>query len=226
MPVILFAALPAGAAGVFYSFDTSADGTESYTSNPTVEIGLAGPSSFEVNGSVLSTSSSGGWTSLASQNLSGVTWMGNGGTGTPGHSATINPSSTGNSYSLTLPTTGLSEMAISFDYRYAGITGSGAFTSFTYSINGGAPVEVPGATLSLSASSPSTAFNTWSVDLTELTEIEDQDSVTFTWNLPNFGGGNSFRMDNLQLTAVPEPGVTLLAGLAAAFMAGYRRKAM
>lgn len=215
--------LSAEAAGVFYSFDTLADGTGGFTTGATTEIGLAGNSSFSVNGSMLSSGNAGGWTSPAAQNISGVTWIGTGGTGTPGHSAAINPDSTGNSYSLTLPTTALSQMSVSFNYRYAGAPATPAFTSFTYSINGGAATDVPGANLSLSASSPSSAFNTWSMDLSALTAINNQSTVTLTWNLPDFVAGRSFRMDNLQLVTIPEPGTAMLAGFAT-LLAGIRRR--
>jgi len=221
---LCFLPLTTEAAGVFYSFDTVPDGTGNFTTAATTEIGLTGTSTFTRNGSVVSIDSNGGWTSTAAQNISGIEWTGDGGTGEPGHSAAINPGSVGNSYSLTLPTTALSQMFVSFDYRYAGAPANPAFTSFTYSINGGTAQAVPGADLSLSASSPSSVFNQWSMDLGGLTAIENQSSVTLTWNLPDFGGGQSFRMDNLQVVAVPEPSAAFLSTVAAVMLAGRRRR--
>ena len=223
-PAMALCSLPltAEAAGVYYSFDTVADGTGNFTTASTAEVGIMGTSTFTRNGSVVSIDSNGGWTSTAAQNISGNEWIGDGGTQEPGHSAAINPGSAGNSYSLTLPTTTLSQMFVSFDYRYAGAPANPAFTSFTYSVNGGTAQAVPGADLSLSASSPSSRFNQWSMDLSGLTAIENQGSVTLTWNLPNFGDGQSFRMDNLQLVAVPEPSAAFLSTVAAVMLAGFR----
>ncbi|WAC20784.1 PEP-CTERM sorting domain-containing protein [Luteolibacter sp. SL250] len=223
-----FPIFSASAAGVFYSFDTEMDGTGVFdgdqvakTVDATANDGF-GAVSMSYTGTVHPTGMAGGAASFTA--FDGTTWDGSGGTGTPGRSLGFNPSSTGNSFSMTFSTLSLSNLALRMNIRAGASSGSniGGFSSFTYSINGGAPVNV-GADLSFTTA---TSFQVWTADLSALTggAIDDNSEVTLNWTIGDLSSARSLRVDNLQITAVPEPSGGLLAGLAASTLLVRRRR--
>ncbi|MEC8332572.1 MAG: sulfatase-like hydrolase/transferase, partial [Verrucomicrobiota bacterium] len=118
--------------------------------------------------------------------------------------------STGNSFQITLDTTSIQDLYVKLRYRLNGIqTTSGqlvqGFSSFEYSVNGGAFAAVPGVSLSLANNT--NYNNLWQADLSSVAAIEDSGSVTLRWALPNIAQGSSkqIRMDDLEVTALFDP---------------------
>lgn len=187
----------------FFSFDTTPDGSNAFQAAVTTNLGFVGTPAITRTGTVLA--DSGGAASFT--DFTGVTWLGSGVATTPGHCACFNNGSQNNSLSLTFSTLGLRHLRLRMDIRSAAQAGGiapTAFSSFTYDIGGG-PQPVPGADLSLIADN--SAFHEWAVDLSALTELENRPSVTLTWTVKNLQAtpAESFRVDNLQVTASPLP---------------------
>lgn len=225
---LAFLALPVSAAGVFYSFDSTLDGTGAFngsttakTANATASEGFGTPA-LTYAGSIHSADMVGGAASFTAYN--GTTWLGSGGTGAPGHSLVWNPNSTGNTFSLTISTLNLTNLVIRLDARAGNSGGANlaGFSSFTYAING----TNQGAVGANPAFANVTTYQQWSVDLSTATggAINNQNEVTLTWNIPNLGGNQSLRLDNLQITAIPEPASVALLGLAACVPLVRRRR--
>ena len=184
----------------FFSFDTSVDGSNSFIDTPTAAYGFRPLPVISRTGTVLA--DAGGAASYT--DFTGVTWLGSGGAATPGHSLTFNNGSANNSLSLSFSTLGLGQIRLRMDIRSAAQAGGvapAAFTSMTYDIGSG-PQPVPGATLAVTADN---AFHEWTADFSSLPAINNQRKVTLTWTVKTLQmtPAESFRMDNLQLTASP-----------------------
>ena len=117
--------------------------------------------------------------------------------------------SNNNSWQVTLNTNGVTALAAEFKYRLNGVESAGSpvtsLAAFEYQIGGGSFQAVPGASLVLANNS--NYNNTWTVDLSSLTAIENQSSVTLRWSLPDLDAvsGTQVRMDDLQITGVHAP---------------------
>jgi len=207
LPVLLFSLssiLIAGscsAATVLYSFDTLQNGEGVYTQSVSANSGFGSASSIARTGTVRATNDAGGEASFT--DFQGVTWLGSGSSTTPGHSLNWGGNSTGNTFSLTLDTTGLVDLTMRMAVRSAGTGALLDFGSFSYDIGSG-PIAITTGTSGFTAGS---AFSVWTADLSSIGAIEGAPSVTFTWTLANIASGASFRVDNLQISAdaVPEP---------------------
>jgi hypothetical protein len=185
----------------FFSFDTTTDGTNAFQIAVTTNQGFAGTPAITRTGTVLA--DAGGATNFT--DFTGTTWLGSGGSTTPGHSACFNNGSQNNSISLAFSTLGLRQVRLRMDIRSAAQTGgvaAAAFSSFTYDVGGG-PQPVPGVNLNVVVDNA--AYHEWLADLATLAEINNRPSVTLTWTVKNLQGtpAESFRMDNLQVTASP-----------------------
>ncbi len=225
---LLTAAGTSSAAGLFYSFDQnkngSGDETTGFTLVTTAISGFASSSDVTYTGSSLRTQADGGETSFVSFE-GGTPWLGSGGSSTPGHSLAWNQGSTGNTFSFNLDTTGTTDLAIRLTVRSAaGVSAITDFTSFTYNTGSG-PVAI---TSGISNFTADAGFSQWSANLSGLTAVENQQSVAFQWTIPSIPSGDSFRVDNIQLTAVPEPSTVVLLGLAlaAGVVVARRRRAV
>lgn len=224
--VLLVAVSLAGvahAASVFYTFDTALDGTGSFTTSVSGNDGFASVSSVSLTGSKLN--QTGGAASYVDP--LGNTWLGSGGSATPGHTIGWGDPSTGNSFSVTLDTTGLENLNVRLDVRAAN-TGSSvltAFSSFTYSIDGGAATAI---SVPLTFQTGGNAFYEWTADLSSISALANQSSVTLKWGVPNLSGFGSLRIDNLEITAstaIPEPSsYAAFAGLASLGALAVRRR--
>lgn len=194
----------ARAAVVFYTFDTAMNGNGSFTTDVAGNDGFAQVSSVTQAGSNILTNTGG----ASYVDPDGNTWAGSGSSVTPGHSLTWTGLSSGNSFSLTLDTTGLANLNVTLDIRSAGTTPVTMFSSLIYSVNGG-----PGISINVPLSFSTGSFNEWTADLSSITALNNQPNVTLTWNLPNIAGGNSLRIDNLEISAaaIPEPSTVALA---------------
>lgn len=112
-------------------------------------------------------------------------------------------SSTGNSFQVTLDTTGVEDISVRFGYRLNGVQSSAglvtALSAFEYSVDGGGFISVPGVSLALNNNG--TWGDEWSADLSTATAIENAGLVTFRWTLPDLaqGANQQIRVDDLEL---------------------------
>lgn len=65
----------------------------------------------------------------------------------------------------------------------------------------------------------------FTLDLPGLTGIENQPTVSLRFEIPDLSSVQSFRVDNIQMAAVPEPSsaVMLLGGVATLSLLRHRR---
>ena len=112
-------------------------------------------------------------------------------------------SSTGNSFQVTLDTTGVEDISVRFGYRLNGVQSSAglvtALSAFEYSVGGGSFISVPGVSLALNNNG--TWGDEWSADLSTATAIENAGLVTLRWTLPDLaqGANKQIRVDDLEL---------------------------
>ncbi len=112
-------------------------------------------------------------------------------------------SSAGNSFQVTLDTTGVEDISARFEYRLNGVQSSAglvtALSAFEYSVDGGGFISVPGVSLVLNNNG--TYNNEWSADLSAATAIENAGSITLRWTFPDLiqTSGKQIRVDNLEL---------------------------
>lgn len=199
----------------FWSFDTFTSGDGAFTTAVTAETMPGTPTISYAGSSLLS---SGGSTFTA---FNGTTWTGSNGSATPGHSLGWSSGSTGNSFSITLDTTGLESLQVAMSIRsYTG--GLTSFSSLEYNTGSG----FVSSGLSLSPFSTSTSFVNYSLDLSSLTAINNQSSVTLRWTLASIPNNTSVRIDNIQLSAstVPEPSALALFALGIGLFLLRRRR--
>lgn len=150
-------------------------------------------------------------------------------------SQTVGAALTGASFTVTLATTGLTDLTMQFDIRsataQAGTPAPGAFSAMEYSLNGTDWISL-GVTSPTWAHSTSTLWDRTPVlDFSGVDAIENQSSVQlrFTFEDSGVAAGESpanmnVRVDNLVITAVPEPGSVMLLGLAAVSAVVRRRR--
>ncbi|MBN2507117.1 MAG: FAD-dependent oxidoreductase [Verrucomicrobia bacterium] len=193
-------ALTVDGAHCFFSFDTDAGGTNGFQEAVTANVGFPGTPAVSRTGTLQA--DAGGAESFT--DFTGVTWLGSGGSTTPGHSLVLNNGSVNNSLSLEFSTLGLQRVRLRMDVRSAAQPGGVApaeFTGLTYTIGGG-PQPVPGASLSVVADN---AFHEWALDLSTLTAINNRPWVMLRWTIKNLNAtpAESFRVDNIQATAWP-----------------------
>ena len=112
-------------------------------------------------------------------------------------------SSTGNSFQVTLDSTGVEGISARFKYRLNGVQSSAglvtALSAFEYSVDGGGFIAVPGVSLALNNNTDYN--NEWSADLNAITAIENAGSITLRWTLPDLiqTSGAQIRVDDLEL---------------------------
>ena len=122
---------------------------------------------------------------------------------------TTSAPSTGNSFQVTLDSTGVEDISARFNYRLNGVRSSAglvtALSAFEYSIDGGGFVSVPGVSLALNNGGD--WGDEWSADLTAVTAIEDAGSITLRWTFPDLiqTSGKQIRVDNLELLGTYDP---------------------
>jgi arylsulfatase A-like enzyme len=111
--------------------------------------------------------------------------------------------STGNSFQVTLDTTGVEDISARFEYRLNGVQSSvglvTALSAFEYSVDGGGFISVPGVSLALNNNI--SYNNEWSADLSAATAIENAGSITLRWTFPDLiqASVKQIRVDNLEL---------------------------
>lgn len=219
-----------GAAAVF-SFQNLPSSATSFSNSVTDYTGFASAPTISVTGSSTGNNAGSPGSFLA---YNGITYSGSGTGGSGGYSRGWGAGSTGNSFTIALNMTGLEGLNLRFDYRSAGSGTSPqpqtAFTSFQYSLNGGDTWEnVGGADLSLSTWILNVDTIQWystSFDLSGLGAINGAANVRLKFDFGDLTSSpdTTFKIDNLQLTAVPEASAGLLAFMAAASFLARRRR--
>ena len=117
---------------------------------------------------------------------------------------TASAPSTGNSFQVTLDSTGVEDISARFMYRLNGVRSSAglvtAFSEFEYSVDGSGFISVPGVSLALS-NNGSYINNEWVADLSAVTAIENAGIVTLRWTFPDLieTSGKQIRVDNLEI---------------------------
>ncbi len=191
--------------------DTLQNGSGDFTDAP-ANFTFPGASSISGN---YSPSPQGGESSFT--DFIGNTWTGSGGSGAGGHSLQWNPDFEGGFFELTLDTSGLQDLNIRMGVRDAigsGGSRAGGFSSFTYDLDdGNGALAIPGTP----GFGTNNNFNEWSMDLSSITEIANQSTVIFRWELPDIAGNSSLRIDNVQFTAIPEPSTLMLVTICGLF---------
>ncbi len=126
----------------------------------------------------------------------------------------------GNYFQLNLNTTGYSDLSIRFDYRSTS-TGPASFISVQYDTGSGF-TNLVGAPTAMTNDS---TFRAWSFDASAVSAIENVSSVAIRWNIATTGSSTgTLRIDNLQVTAIPEPASVLLFGLGSMVLLLRRRR--
>lgn len=108
---------------------------------------------------------------------------------------------------LDIDLTGYQELQIRWDYRSTGTGPSGA--ELEYKVGAGSWESIESIVLSADSD-----YHTYERDLASISAIENQPSVQF--KLSSFSGGSrsgTHRIDNLQLSAIPEPAVAAFIAL-------------
>jgi uncharacterized sulfatase len=111
---------------------------------------------------------------------------------------------TGNSWQVILDTRNVASLTARFSHRFNGVKSAGilvtSLTAFEYKIGSGAWTPVPGAILTVANSSDWS--NSWSMNLSSVTVLNNQPEVTLRWRFPDLDQLTSaqVRMDNLQIT--------------------------
>lgn len=135
--------------------------------------------------------------------------------------------SVASTFTLSLDTTGLTDLNIRMDIRSAE-SGAGTrtegFTSVEYSLNGGTDYTLIAGIPPFGITSNN--FNAYSIDLSALDAIENQANVLLQFSLPEQNNPNfsNVRIDNLLVTAVPEPASMVLVALAGGTLLFRRRR--
>jgi iduronate 2-sulfatase len=185
-------------AGAYFAFQDAAD---AYSETVTAST-FPGTPVFSKTGTALGTYSNAGPTFTAFDGLvrpTGLcaTWRGE-----------VAGGSDNNSWQVSLNTTGVTQLSARFKYRLNNVASGGVpvggLSAFEYQVGSGDFQPVPGAALGLSNN---TSYdNTWTVNLTGLTAIENQSALTLRWKLPDLDqvAGTQVRMDDLQITGTVE----------------------
>ena len=116
---------------------------------------------------------------------------------------TASAPSTGNSFQVTLDSTGVEDISARFKYRLNGVRSSAglvtALSALEYSVDGGGFISVPGVSLALNNNGD--WGDEWSADLSAVTAIENAGPITLRWTFPDLiqTSGKQIRVDNLEI---------------------------
>ena len=116
---------------------------------------------------------------------------------------TASAPSTGNSFQVTLDSTGVEDISARFKYRLNGVRSSAglvtALSALEYSVDGGGFISVPGVSLALNNNGD--WGDEWSADLSAVTAIENAGLITLRWTFPDLiqTSGKQIRVDNLEI---------------------------
>jgi hypothetical protein len=169
----------------------------------------------------------------------GVTYQGSGNGNAPGHSLLWGTSNNSNyfdgaGFTLSLNTVGLTDLGLRFDVRAAtGSTTNGrppdSFSAIDYSLDGGTSWFSTGLSSPTWANGNSTPFSAQTLNLSGVDAIEGQSNVRLRFTLetsavPSAAVTQNVRIDNLVISAVPEPTSAALLCLGTAGLLAWRRR--
>ena len=190
--------------GSYWSFQSNQAG-DSYSQTISLSDYPDGTPTFSASGSRLSNLGNYGSAYTA---FDGSVWQ-------PGKALAWNAQNgcNGNSFQVTFDATNLKDFSIRFKFRNNNTRSNGSlvstFSSFQYNTGNGFN-DVPNGNLSLPNNE--NWNNQWSMDLTSLSSIEGESSVTLRWKLPDFESTGSnvsqLRIDDLEITASIIPALT------------------
>jgi hypothetical protein len=237
----LCAAAPVEAASLFWSFESNPDGSGAASSLVTYNEGFLGAPTFTLfNGTGGSTSSvGGGGASSYTYPGNGVTYEGSGSGAAGGHSLLWGTTNSlnyfaGAGFTLSLNTVGLTDLGLRFDVRAAtGSTSSGrppdSFSAIDYSLDGGTSWFSTGVLSPTWANGNATPFSAQTLNLSGVDAIEGQSNLRlrFTFEtsaVPSAAVTQNVRIDNLVISAVPEPSSAALLCLGSVGLLAWRRR--
>jgi hypothetical protein len=210
---------------LFYATSYASAGTISQWTFETSQPATAGPFSPEV-GSGSAVGSHAGASTYSSP-------AGNGSS----HSFSSNTWAIGDYYQFSVSTTGLAGIGLSFDQTSSN-TGPRDF-KLQYSNDGSSYTDYGTYTVLANGGAPNSSWNattyqsayTFSYDLSSITALDNQaniyfrlvDTSTTSANGGTVGTSGTNRVDNVTVTAVPEPAAMVLALAGALCMGGCRR---
>jgi len=217
---------------LFWSFESTVDGTGAFSGTVTDNDGFGTPSYAQTAGT--GGSSAGSAAGGTSYTHEGTEWAGDGGTTTPGHSLIWGTTTSLNHIeearlTVNMSTVDLYDLTMRFDIRI-GSNGTAKpgdrFSAIEY-FNGTTWVTT-GVTSPVWSNTGSAGFQSVSIDLSGVSAIENSADVRLRFTfadgaVPTVATTQNIRMDNLLFTAVPEPGVAglLMLGVMAV---GLRRR--
>lgn len=235
----------AGAASVFWSFQNATDGSAGSGSKSdfTANNGFLGTPTVTQFKPATGPAASFG-TGGASYTYGGANYQGSGSGVAPGFSmlwgTSQDPGTTGTSalagigFTVSLNTLGLSDLAMRFDVRSATGNANSAvppskFSLIEYSYDGVTWVDTGLAAGTGWAAASGTSFEEETINFSGISQINNQADVRlrFTFqdgSVPSKDVTQNIRIDNLLITAVPEPSSLALLGFGVAFVGSRRRR--
>ena len=183
-------------AHAFWSGQTQPDGVSGTASALVSATNFAVPPTLSRTGSAMVTE--GG--ALSFTDFEGTNWTGSGSMGTPGHSFGWGSGSTGNTLIIALNLSGLQDLKLRMDIRSQGAGKSTAFSSVSYSLDGGTSYTNTGIPIGFQGMTDGDGFFRHLMDLSEFDELDDQVSVLIRLVIPNQTTTSFFHVDNLQLS--------------------------
>lgn len=184
-----------GQQSAFWSFDSEEDGHGKFTEGVTARTWEPSPALFHRGTNPVTDGGASSFTAFE-----GSIWTGSGGNSLPGHSLGWSGGSTENSYGINLDMSGKRALQVRIEirsYTSSKAPGVSLFEDLQYDLGEG----FVSAELDLAPILTGTDYSEWSLDLSDLTEIEDRPSVTLRWTIPDIPYGSSLRIDNLEITA-------------------------
>jgi hypothetical protein len=152
---------------------------------------------------------------------------------TPSNPAAVNNTIAGASFTISVNTLALSDFSVNFDIRSAtassAVRAPGSFSAIEYSLDNGANWVSTGITSPTWANSTGSSWSNHTINLSSVSAINNQENVQLRFTFANAGVSDTIeanmniRVDNLLVSAVPEPASLTMAAGGALFLLRRRR---